>query len=102
MRNSECKAVFTKGEVIIYNPKNSPIFTGWRETEGAGLWRIDLTPKPDKLPVMAENADQTNLEAYSTYDLPNVEALVCYFHEAAGFPVRSTCFNAIKAGKYHT
>ena len=51
---------------------------------------------------MQENADQTNLRAYRAYDPPSVEALVRYFHAAAGFPVRATRFKAIKVGNYRT
>ena len=37
MGNSDCKVIFAKGEVVIYNPTNSPIPAGWRETEGERL-----------------------------------------------------------------
>ena len=40
------------------------------------------------------------LAAFSAYGLPSVEALVRYFHAAAGYPVRSTWLAAIKAGNY--
>ena len=53
MCNADCKVVFTKGEVIIYYLTNSPIITGWQETEGARLWYIYLTPTPYNLPTMA-------------------------------------------------
>ena len=51
---------------------------------------------------MPDNADQTNLRAYSAYDLSSMEALVRYFHAAAGFPVRTTWLKAIKVGNYRT
>ena len=51
---------------------------------------------------MPNSADKTNLRAYSSYDLPSVEALVWYFHAAAGFRVRTTWLKAIKMGNYHT
>ena len=102
MRDADCKVVFTKGKVIIYDPTNSPILTGWGETEGARLWSIAITPTPEDLPVMAENYDQKTLKAYSAYDLPRVESLVRYFDAEAGFPVRATWLNAIKAGNYRT
>ena len=53
MWNANCKVFFTKGEVIIYDPTNSPILAGWQETEGARLWYIYLTPTPYNLPTMA-------------------------------------------------
>ena len=46
------------------------------------------------------DTQQATLAAYSTYDLPSVEALVRYFHAADGFPVKSTWLKAIKAGNF--
>ena len=43
---------------------------------------------------------ETTLNAFSAYDLPSAEALVIYFHAAAGYPVRSTWLRAIEAGKF--
>ena len=43
-----------------------------------------------------------SLQAYSAYDLPSVEALVRFFHAAAGYPVKATWLKAIKAGFYDT
>ena len=45
-------------------------------------------------------ANRTTLEAYSTYDLPSVEALIRYFHAVAGYPVCSTWLKDISAGNY--
>ena len=98
----ECKVTFTKQNVIIYDQEGSPILTGWRERTGASLWRIALTPTPEELPTMPNSLDYTNLKAYSAYDLPSVEALVRYFHAAAGFPVSTTWPKAIKMGIYRT
>jgi hypothetical protein len=53
-----------------------------------------LTPDdPDPL-------QEATLEAYRAYNLPSVEALVRYFHAAAGYPVRDTWLKAIRAGNY--
>ena len=41
-----------------------------------------------------------SLQALSAYVLPNVEFLVCYFHSAAGFPVRDTWLHGTKYGNY--
>ncbi|KAL7523592.1 hypothetical protein ACHAWF_002079, partial [Thalassiosira exigua] len=42
-----------------------------------------------------------SLAAYSAYDLPSsVQALVRYFHAAAGFLVRNTWLRAIKNGNF--
>ena len=51
---------------------------------------------------MLNSVDHTNLKAYSAYALPSVEALVRYFHAAAGFPVRTTCLKSIKVDNYRT
>ena len=49
---------------------------------------------------MPHNANRNTLEAYSTYDLPSVEALIRYFHAEAGYLVRSTWLKSISAGNY--
>ena len=61
-----------------------------------------LTTTPEELPVIPDNSDQTNLRAYITYNLTTVEALVQYFHAAAGFPVRATWLKAINMGNDRT
>ena len=43
---------------------------------------------------------KVSLAAFSVYDLPSVEALVRYFHAAAGHTIRDTWPKAIKAGNY--
>ena len=48
------------------------------------------------------SARKASLAAYSAYHLPSVRALVRYFHAAAGFPVRATWLQAIKAGNYES
>ena len=42
------------------------------------------------------DAHITSLQDFSDYYLPSTEALVRYFHEAAGFPVRDTFLKSIK------
>ena len=51
---------------------------------------------------MPHNANRTTLKSYSAYDLPSVRALVCYFHAAVGYPVRSTWLKAIGSGDHST
>ena len=63
------------------------------------MMEIPLLPNEYYSPVRNQS-EQTNLGVYSTYDIPYVEALVQYFHEAAGYSVSSTWFNAIKSGNY--
>ena len=86
--------------VIVYNPQRQPIISGWRETTRAKLLRISLNPDQAHLPSIPATATKSNLQAFSAYDLPSVEALVKYFHAAAGFPVRDTWIKAIKNGNY--
>ena len=100
--DANCKVIFTKNNVIIYDQSKSLILTGWQEKNGARLWRIALTPTPEEIHIMPGNADQTNLKAYSAYDLPRLEALVRYFHAAARFSVRATWLKAINMGNYRT
>ena len=42
--DKDCKVLFTKNSVIIYDSNNQPFLKGWRETYGARLWRISLRP----------------------------------------------------------
>ena len=49
---------------------------------------------------MPHSANRTTLEAYSAYDIPSIEALIRYFHAAAGYPVRSTWLKTISASNY--
>ena len=50
------------------------------------------------LPDNADTLQEATVEAYSAYNLLSVEALVRYFHTAAGYPVRYTWLLLIKAG----
>ncbi|KAL7531241.1 hypothetical protein ACHAWF_011470, partial [Thalassiosira exigua] len=79
-----------------------PVLSGWRDPEGARLWYFDLLPEEEDLPqpTTFEPRNQATLAAYSAYDLPSVQALVRYFHAAAGFPVRDTWLRAIKNGNF--
>ena len=98
--DKDCKVLFTKHSVSIYDSNDQPFLKGWRETSGAKLWcislRSDLIPDLAKCPPSNEDttADSqekhVTIEAFSAYDLPSVEALVIYFHAAAGYPVKDT------------
>ena len=102
--DKDCKVLFTKQTVIIYDKNNEPFLTGWRETDRAKISRISFGPDPsDLLPCSDDptnEPEETTLAAFSAYDLPSIEALDKYFHAAAGYPARSTCLTAIKAGNY--
>ena len=87
--DKDCRVVFTKCSVVIYKKINKPFLTGWREADGAKLWRISLKPELNSLPTLPNDPkhdpqEEATLDAFSAYDLPLVEALVIYFHAAAG------------------
>ena len=50
--DKNCKVLFTKHSVIIYESKDHAFFKEWRETSGAKLWRISL--RPDLIPDLAK------------------------------------------------
>ena len=100
--DADCTVTFTRASVIVRDAQGSPVLTGWREQSGPRLWRISLQPGESNLHNMPHNANGTTLYAYSAYDLPIVEALILYFHAAAGYPVRSIWLKSIGAGNYST
>ena len=80
MCDKDCRVLFTKCCVIIYDKRGKPFLTGWGEPTGSKLWRVSLRPELDDAePCPPDDVDllqETTLEAYSAYDLPSVEALV--------------------------
>ena len=96
--DADCTVTFTHAAVIVRDARGTPVLTGWREHSGPRLWRIALQPGKSNLPKMPHNENRTTLEAYSAYNLPSVEALIRYFHAAAGYPVRSTWLKSNSAG----
>ena len=100
--DADCTVTFTRAAVIVRDAQGSPVLTGWREQSGPRLCRIALQPGKSNLPHMPHNANRYTLKAYIAYDLPSVEALIRYFHAAAGYPVRCTWLKAIGAGNYST
>ena len=88
--DADCTVTFTRAAVTVRDAHGIPGLKGWREHSGPHLWKIDLQPGESNLPKMPHTAHRYTLEAYSAYDLPSIEALICYFHVAAGYPVCST------------
>ena len=89
MCDKDCRVLFTKRSVVIYNKNNKPILMGWREANRDKLWRILLKPELNPLPTLHNDPEhdpqeEATLDAFSAYDLPSVEALVIYLHAAAG------------------
>ena len=97
--DADCKALFTKTSVTIFDKKWEPVIKGWRGENGPKLWNIFLLTNEDDSPVRNQ-AEHITLGVYIAYDILSVAALVQYFHAAAGYPVRFTWLNAIKAGNY--
>ena len=67
---------FTRAVVVVRYARGMTVLMGWRKNSGPRLWRIALQPDKDHLSKMPNTAHMTILEAYSTYDLPSVEALI--------------------------
>ena len=98
--DTDCTVTFIKDSVVERYANNRSILIGWREAQAPYLWRIALLPDNADIPKVPQDAARVSLVAYSAYDLPSVEALVRYFHAAAGFPVRSTWLDAVKSVNY--
>ena len=100
--NAKYSVLFTEDDVRIISPNGTVVLNGWRETTGHRLWRMSLLPSADTLRPFSgtHRVTESSLAAFSAYDLPSVDALVRYFHAAAGFPVRDTWLKAIKAGNF--
>ena len=109
--DTECSMYFHKCTFKIYDPQGLHFIQGWRDNKDAKLWHFPLRPK-SYTPSSTDEVGQAftvvpnsgvkffDLQAFSTYDLPIVEALVRYFHADAGFLVKSTWLYAIKAGNF--
>ena len=63
-----------------------------------------LLPKPEDAPQLSLDpvTRNTSLQYFSAYDLPSVEAIVCYLHAAEGFHVRNTWLQAITSGNFES
>ena len=96
--DADCKVVFMKKYVTALSPKGKAVLTGWREKKIPRLWRLSLKPT-EQLIKDYTTTSQTTPVAHSDYDLPIVEALVRYMHEASGLPVKSTWIKATKKRK---
>jgi hypothetical protein len=94
--DKDCTVVFDKSAVTVFAKDGSSLLQGWRDPDGAKLWRFSLLPDQVSTPAWA----LTTPLALNAHDLPSVGALVHYLHAAAGFPVKSTWLAAIKSGNY--
>jgi hypothetical protein len=94
--NNNCKVVFDKTAVTVFAPDGTTLLQGWREQDGAKLWRFSLIPNETISPTWATQAPT----ALNAHDLPSVGVLVHYLHATAGFPVKSTWLAVIKARNF--
>ena len=92
-----CTVTFTEHNVTVFFLLGKPILTVWRETVMPKMWRFSLCLSKYTLPAPSASAKRAILQAYSAYNLPSVEALVCYLNAATGFLTKSTWLKAIKA-----
>ena len=88
--------------MAVLLPLSKAILTGWKDTVMPKMWCFALCLSKDKVPAPSASAERTTLQSYISYDLPIVEALVCYLHAAAGFPTKSTWLKSIKAWDFST
>ena len=76
MCDKDCKVLFTKHSVIIYEQNKNLFLTGWRETDGTKLWRILLQPDLANVQPCHDEPDNIHEEAtigvFSAYDLPSL------------------------------
>ena len=81
----------------MFSEDGTVLHKGQRETTESKLWWFSLRPQnhDSALPEW-----QKGHIALNAHNLPSVGALDRYLHAAAGFPVKSTCISAIKAGNY--
>ena len=61
--DKDCKVLFTKRPVIIYDKDNIPFSSGWREIVRSKLWYISLKPDLYNIPPCPEDPDATPEEA---------------------------------------
>ena len=74
--DKDCRVVFTKRSVVIYNKTNRPFLTGWREADGAKLWRISLKTELNSLSTLTNDPEhdpqeEATLDAFIAYNLPS-------------------------------
>ena len=74
--DADCTVQFTKQAVLVINLAGTMILQGWWELTGPKLWHFALHPAA--FPPAPHDAAMTSLQAFSAYDLPSVEALICY------------------------
>jgi hypothetical protein len=80
-------SIHKKGTLTITASK-PPVLQGCKSNQEK-LWMVS-----------AKQNDQTSEEANNVYSLPSIPQTITYIHAAAGFPVKETWMDAIKAGNF--
>ena len=94
--DADCKNIFTKYDVGVYNLQQPSIITGWWEPTGSKLWNIYSLPDPTAILVLLTDSERSSLQVFRAYNLPSVETLVHCFRSVAGFRVQDTWLYDIK------
>ena len=92
--DQDCQIIFTKTDVTVLDPHGRPILNGWREQEGARLWRFPLKAPPA---TMVPSPVLTNLVQPPVADAPS--------HPSNGLDAvddsNQACFVAYQYGRDH-
>ena len=112
--------IFEGDKMSIYDARNITITVSRAAVLGGGyaphekLWRIPLvknvtnirhqtaTVKKSPAQLLQDGPPPPTDIAFSVYELKTRPELICYFHAAAGFPMKPTWVKAIKNGHYES
>jgi hypothetical protein len=102
-------AVFDKMEARIYNGTTTTITTSGDPLIVAprcnvtGLWKMELDLDYEILGQEHPNHFIAGVDvANAIFDLPNTRPSLMYYHASAGFPVKETFMDAVRAKNYAT
>ena len=89
-----------KEEDVLITCQRKPILIG--KQDEYGQYRIPLTQSCGKWKTCkpTRNPNMYLQQANSVYKLPSTEESIKWVHAVCGYPVKSTCINAIKSGNY--
>jgi hypothetical protein len=79
-----------KKDTLTITTSKPPVLLGCKSNQEK-LWMVS-----------ANQNDQISEEANNVYSLPSIPQTITYLHAAAGFPVKVTWMDAIKAGNFTT
>jgi hypothetical protein len=100
-------SVFTKTGITVFKEedvlitcKGKPILIGMRD--GRGRYQIPLIQQQGQWQLRrpSKQVQKALRQANSIYDLPSTKQAIKWMHTVCGYPVKSTCLKAIKAGNY--